>query len=119
MYVLPIKNDLSPDFGYNITIDNVNLYLRFCWNTRCNCWVLNHYKEIDNDINFYGIRVKPFYNLLANLITEDQACSLKGALMVGLSEDGSDISYSSFGNEHSLFYLSETEYKIWSDIYGI
>lgn len=119
MYELPTHNDISPDFEYTITIDEIDIKLRFIWNARCSCWVLNHYQEIDEDINFYNIRVKPYYNLLENLATEDAVCSLKGALMVMFYGDDAEITYESFGDVHKLMYLTEDEYEEWNTTIGL
>lgn len=111
---------VSPDFVIGSTIDGTVVSLRFVWNFNTNYWVLNTYSEPNNGVEFHCIKVKPYWNLLENLINEDHEVSLKGALMlVNESQEEEEMTYENFGTTWKLVYFSETEFEEWSEYLGL
>lgn len=115
MLKIPIFQDQSSDFTERVTIDDIEISLRFSWNTKSEYWMINTYKEIESERTINGIKVVLNYPLFYQFLT-----SLSGQFLVLLQDFslGVTITYDSLGNGHDLFYLSEEEFDVWKDVYG-
>lgn len=118
MVELGALNSLSPDFNYDVELDGVNVNLRFKWNATCEVWVLNTYTEIDNEIYFGGILVKPYYNLLESLKTEEYSCSLQGGIYLFSTTPNEPMTYTNLGSIWRIYYLTESERLEWESDNG-
>jgi hypothetical protein len=110
MLKIPTFQNQSSDFTQRVTLDELEISLRFAWNTKSEYWMLNEYKEIESGKIFNGSKVVYNYPLLYQFPT-----SLSGQLIVLLQDSslGTAITYSSFGAGHNLFYISEEEFESW------
>lgn len=115
MLEIPIFQDQSSDFTERVTLDEVEVSLRFAWNTKSEYWMLNAYEEIDSGFILNGIKMVLDYPILYQF-----PVSLPGQLIVIQLDSSlsSEITYKSFGNGHNLFYLSDEEFDSWKEYYG-
>jgi len=115
MLKIPIFQNQSSDITERVTLDGIEISLRFAWNTKSEYWMLNSYIEIESEITLNGIKVVANYPLLYQFST-----SLTGQFLIFLQDSalGPEITYDSFGNGHNLFYLSDEEFDIWKDANG-
>lgn len=115
MLKIPTFQNYSSDFTERVTLDNVEVSLRFAWNTKSEYWILNEYREIDSDIRIHGVKMVLNYPVLFQFST-----SLAGQLIIFLQDSslGTEITFPSFGRGHNLFYLTQDEFELWTDTNG-
>jgi len=115
MLEIPVFQDQSSDFTERITLDNVEISLRFAWNTKSQYWMLNEYKEVASGLTLNGIKMVVNFPLLYQFVT-----NLSGQFLIFLQNSAltTEITYSSLGEGHGLFYLSNEEFNNWKDFNG-
>ncbi len=115
MLEIPIFQDQFSDFTEIVTLDNIDISLRFAWNTKSEYWMLNEYKEIESGKILNGIKLVLNYPLMFQYPT-----SLSGQFLIFLQDSslGTYITYNSLGAGHNLFYLTDEEFDVWKDSNG-
>jgi len=113
---IEVYPNVSSDFTIDFLVEGVRIQLRFIYNVESELWMINSYKELDNDIEWNGIVVKEQYPLTYGL-----SVSIRGTLMVGKTdkEVADTIEYNTFGNGWDLFYLTPAEFEAWEDAHGL
>ena len=115
MLRIPIFQKQSADFTERVTLDNVEILLRFSWNTKSEYWMINTYQEVESGRVINGVKVVSNYPLFYQF-----PMALSGQILIFLQDSslGSEITYDSLGAGHNLFYLSAAEFDIWKDANG-
>lgn len=118
MILIETFQTLSADFSQTLILDEVLVELRLVWNNRSEYWMLNSYKELDEDNTRYGVKLTKEYPLLFPL---KAGLKLPGDFMIIKTDESiiNTINYDNLNNGWDFYYLTSTEVSAWENINGI
>lgn len=115
MLIIPVFPKVSADFKIEVTLEKIRCVFRIKWNSATQYWMINRYEEPENNITVAGLKIIPNYPFLSSYNH-----SFDGEILcMPYGKDfNREITYSNFGVEWALVYLTPEEFALWSDASG-
>ena len=114
---LPVYNEESADFEYNIDLDAVNMTIRLTWNTRVEYWFMS---ISTTDTEIQGVKITENFLLLDQY--KASLYNIPGDFIIQkISDDigNNTLTYSNLGVNWGLFYFDEDEVEEFKTENGI
>jgi len=116
MIELPIFQNSSSDFTFNIDLDLISCTVRLIYNIRNGSWFMD---LVTASSSIQGVRLVEDFPLLYQ--NKAIISDLKGDFLVTriTDVDSTELTYDNFGVDWVLQYLTSTEVDAWSTTNGI
>lgn len=116
MILLPVFNQESAIFTYNITLDGIDIEFKYCWNSRNESWNISLFHE-NGDLK--GLKAILNYPLLRQ--NKSIFPYLPGDLFIvnTSNKQDPDYNYDNFGMFYQPAYFSKEEVEAWEEENGL
>lgn len=117
MIEIPVYQNKSSKFNFEIILDNRLIALNFYWNIRSSSWYLDVTDAATGD-SVVGLKITENWLLLRQF--KAFIPNITGDFIVKkLNTDEIEITYDNLGVSFKFFYATEEETIIWELAYGV